>query len=138
MNKNKNAYIAIVTIRKITDVITVGKNNTAKRNLIGETCDESYPQMLDFEFFGKNCDLLKDFQEGDTAEIKFDIRGREWRDPKTGSVRIFMSLSAWAIEDIAAQHPVPGSTATPEVNSTSTAAKTGVAVDVLSEEDIPF
>lgn len=100
----KPAYMATVTVSRLTDAIAVGSKGTLKRNLVGTT-DGDYPQTLDFEFFGKNVDLLEDVRPGDVVEVKFDLRGREWTNPNTGKTSVFVTLSAYGLHNLMGEIP---------------------------------
>jgi hypothetical protein len=112
----------------MTKAVAVGQKGTMKRNLVGKTVDGEYPQTLEFEFFGKNVDLINSVKENDTVEIKFDIRGREWagKDGKS-EPRVFVSLSAFGIRQMRE--------ATAEDDGSPVAPMDATTVD---DEDIPF
>lgn len=44
------------------------------------------------------CDMLDPYNEGDVLKVNFNLRGRRWKNPKTGETRFFNSLDAWKIE----------------------------------------
>lgn len=92
-----------VNVSRITDAIAIGAKGTQKRALIGTT-DGDYPQTLEFEFFGKNVELLNDVRPGDIVEIKYDLRGREWTNPNTNKTSVFVSLSAFSLNNLMAVH----------------------------------
>lgn len=62
--------------------------------------DESsqYPQSVLFQSVQDKCELLDNFKVDDVVEVTFNLRGREWINPKDGSIRFFNSLDAWKIE----------------------------------------
>ena len=85
-------------------IVAIGEPQTfgtfTKRVLVLEIADGNYPQMVPFEFGGKNLLLLdgNDVKVGATAKVTFNLRGRGWTDPKTGEVKYFGSLSGWKLE----------------------------------------
>jgi hypothetical protein len=69
-----------------------------KREFVIET-DDKYPQMVKFELTQDNCNILDKYNIGDTVNVYFNIRGREWMN-KNNDVVYFVSLNAWRIEQI--------------------------------------
>lgn len=77
----------------------------SKRLLVVSDDDENYPQLVSFEFVNDKTDLLDPYAPGDTVEVSFGLRGREWTNPKTNEVRYFNTLSAFKIEGEAGTTP---------------------------------
>lgn len=76
------------------------KETFRKREFVIEYADNpNYPQMLKFELVNDNCSMIDGFQINDEIEIDFDIRGREWVNPK-GEKIYFTSLSAYRLRKI--------------------------------------
>ena len=97
-----------------------------KRELVLNTGGE-YSQQILFQFTNDSCEALEGLKEGDQIDIYFDIRGREWTNPKTGEVRYFNTLNAWKY-DVQTKETVH-----------SKATTTPVPVDDLSpDNDLPF
>lgn len=67
-----------------------------KREFVLEIADGKYPQTILFQLTGDRCEVLDDFQEGQTVEVEFNLRGREWTSPK-GEVKFFNTLDAWKL-----------------------------------------
>lgn len=105
------------------------KETFRKREFVVEYADNpNYPQMLKFELVNDNCSMIDGYQIGDEIEIDFDIRGREWINPK-GEKVYFTSLSAFRLRKINNpdnpdnfEPPAPGDIPPPPEN----------------EEDLPF
>ena len=95
----------------------------SKRTIVLSDDDENYPQLVAFEFVNDKTNLLDPYSEGDTVEVSFSLRGREWTNEKTGETRFFNTLSAFKIEGEA---------------GTSPAQKVEAPVDEKEEEDLPF
>lgn len=55
------------------------------------TTDERFPQDIKFNCLKEKADMLNNFKAGDTVQVNFDIRGREYND------RYFVDLNAWKI-----------------------------------------
>jgi hypothetical protein len=73
------------------------KDTFRKREFIVIYADKpEFPQYIKFELIQDNCDYLDEFKAGDDVEINFDLRGREWVNPK-GEKVYFNSLLAWKI-----------------------------------------
>lgn len=73
------------------------KETFKKREFVVEYAENpNYPQLLKFELINDNCSMIDKFQVGDEIEIDFDIRGREWINPK-GEKVYFTSLSAYRL-----------------------------------------
>ena len=85
-------------IRVIGEVKTYGEKGFRKRELV-LTTEEQYPQHILIEFVQNNCDLLDNFQIGETVRIGINIRGREWVNPE-GETKFFNSIQGWRIESI--------------------------------------
>lgn len=51
-----------------------------------------YPQKVKFQLFGDRCDLMDNYEVGQSINVHFDIRGNEWEG------KIINSLNAWKIE----------------------------------------
>lgn len=84
------------TIHKIFSTQDVSAS-FKKRDFVIET-DEQYPQMVKFELSQAKCDDIAKFKEGDIITVNFNVRGREWNNPKTGEMNYFNSLQAWRLE----------------------------------------
>lgn len=128
----KYAYMATVTVSRLTDAIAVGSKGTLKRNLVGTT-DGDYPQTLDFEFFGKNVDLLEDVRPGDVVEVKYDLRGREWTNPNTGKTSVFVTLSAFGLTNMMDDIP-PASTEPVATQKSAPPSPPGATINLPADE----
>ena len=83
--------MALTTTGKISKVLEKKQNgNFTVQKFVIETTDK-YPQTVPFELYNDKIDLLKNFKEGDTVEVSFNLRGREWKG------QYYSSLSAWKI-----------------------------------------
>jgi single-strand DNA-binding protein len=61
------------------------------REFVIEVADGQYPQMVKFQLVQDKCELVNDYSEGDSVEVEFDLRGREWNG------KYFTNLQAWRI-----------------------------------------
>lgn len=58
-----------------------------------------YPQTIQFQLSQDRCELINSFKVGDSVDVHFNLRGREWTNPQ-GEVKYFNSLDAWKIESL--------------------------------------
>ena len=62
------------------------------REFVIETLDGNYQQYIKFQLTQDRCQLVDQYQEGDTIKVHFDLRGREWQG------KYFTNLNAWRLE----------------------------------------
>lgn len=62
-----------------------------KRNFVVTTGDK-YPETVAFELINDKCDLADAFAAGQSVEVSFNVRGREYNG------KYYTNLSAWKIE----------------------------------------
>ncbi|MCG5053147.1 MAG: DUF3127 domain-containing protein [Myxococcales bacterium] len=67
-----------------------------KREFVLELADGKYPQTVMFQLTGDRCEQLDSYEEGQTVEVEFSLRGREWTSPK-GEVKYFNTLDVWQV-----------------------------------------
>ena len=68
-----------------------------KREFVLEIAENpQYPQYVAFELTGDRVGEIEQFRVGDTLEVEFSLRGREWTS-RQGEVRYFNSLDVRAI-----------------------------------------
>ena len=118
------------TIKLIGDTKTYGDNGFRKRELV-LTTEEQYPQHILIEFIQNNCELLDNYNIGQTVRIGINIRGREWESPDQG-IKYFNSIQGWRIESLddqvmdSAPEDLPIESDNPPKD------------DDLTEDDLPF
>lgn len=83
-------YKAEGKIEKIFDSETKGASFQVRQFVI-EVTEGQYPQMVAFQLVQDKCTLIDDYAEGDSVEVEFDLRGREWNG------KYFTNLQAWRI-----------------------------------------
>jgi hypothetical protein len=59
--------------------------------------DPTYPQSIKLEFVQDKCTLLDDVKIGQTIDVEFNLRGREWTNQQ-GVTGYFNTLQAWKID----------------------------------------
>tara|TARA_B100000941_G_C28480608_1_gene541907 strand:+ start:578 stop:949 length:372 start_codon:yes stop_codon:yes gene_type:complete len=117
-------------IKLIGDTKTYGDNGFRKRELV-LTTEEQYPQHILIEFIQNNCELLDNYNIGQTVRIGINIRGREWESPDQG-IKYFNSIQGWRIESLDDQvmdSPPEDIAIEDTIESKS---------DDLTEDDLPF
>lgn len=68
-----------------------------KREFIVEYAENAqYPELIQFEAIQEKCDLLDNYQVGQTVDVGFNLKGRSWTNPE-GQVKYFNSLQAWRL-----------------------------------------
>ena len=99
-----------------------------KRNFVVETLENPlYPQLISFELNQDRCGVIDRFNVGDSIEVTFNLRGREWTNPQ-GEKKYFNSLEAWRVNAVA-------STGTAE--SATASGGNGLSAD-NPDSDLPF
>jgi len=83
-------------IKIINETQTFGEKGFRKRELVLTTSEE-YPQMLMVEFVQDKCDLLDQYQVGQSVNISINLRGREYINPE-GVAKYFNSIQGWRIQ----------------------------------------
>jgi len=68
------------------------KDTFSKRKIVISDEADQYPQLIEFEAQQKGCDMLDRIREGDWVTCKFEVRGRAWSNPKTGTMSYFVTL----------------------------------------------
>ena len=84
------SYTVTGRVHYVGEITEVGKNALQKREFVLETLDQ-YPQLIKFELIKDKTTLIDTNNVGASAEVHFDLRGREWNE------KYFTSLQAWKI-----------------------------------------
>jgi single-strand DNA-binding protein len=125
-------------IKRISDTQVIS-DRFSKREFVVETQD-MYPQFVSFQATQDKCSLLDGFQTGDSVEVSFNLRGREWTSPQ-GELKYFNSLEAWRIEKPVGSNPSEGFS---EMNLDSTKTAVSETENMIEnskseeEDDLPF
>lgn len=99
-----------------------------KREFVVETNDQ-YPQLLQLELQGQNCDSIDAYKVGQEVSCGLNIRGRMWTNPQ-GEEKYFNTLVCWKIQP--SNTPVGGNT------NTATTKTNPKQVSAEEESDLPF
>ena len=103
----------------------------SKREFVIEMKDGMYPQSIQFQMAQDKCSLLDTVGVGQEVEVSFNLRGREWTDPKTNQVKVFNTLDAFRVEAVSSAAPRPVAVAAEPVAAVTTATPS-------EEEELPF
>lgn len=120
-------YKAEGKIEKIFDSETKGASFQVRQFVI-EVTEGQYPQMVAFQLVQDKCTLIDDYAEGDTVEVEFDLRGREWNG------KYFTNLQAWRISKAGESGDESGQTGSQSVVEKRPEPKATSDFD----DDIPF
>ncbi len=121
-------------IKMIDQTKEVGTSGFKKRDVV-VTTDEQYPQHILVQFVQDKCDLLNNYQVGESVKIDINLRGREWVNPQ-GETVYFNTIQGWRIGKLTPEAPV----ATPSYAATPAATPFETTQDFKEEEhdDLPF
>lgn len=101
----------------------------SKRDFVVTDTSDKYPQDISFQLTQDKCSVLDAFMEGESVDVSFNLRGREWQSPQ-GEVKYFNTLEAWRVEKVGTAN-VPMTPRTPEAPIVSGDA-------TATDEDLPF
>ena len=88
-------------------------NSFKKREFVLEYTDNPlYPQFVKFESTQDRVDLIEPYNTGDTIEVEFNLKGREWTNPQ-GKKVYFNTLDAWRISKPAGEEPAAEGSGSP-------------------------
>ena len=101
----------------------------SKRDLVVTDTSSQYPQDISFQLAQDKCSVLDAFMEGESVEVSFNLRGREWKSPQ-GDVKYFNTLEAWRIEKADSPQTATLMPRTPQ--------EAVVTSEPTEDEDLPF
>lgn len=100
-----------------------------KREFVLEIEDGNYTQHVKFQLTQDRCDLLNDFNKGESIQVSFSLAGRPYTN-KEGNTVYFTNLNAWrVVKDEYNQGAAPEAVPMPSTNDE-------VAAD--ANDDLPF
>ena len=120
-------------IKMIDQTKEVGSGGFKKRDVV-VTTDEQYPQHISVQFVQDKCDLLNNFQVGESVKIDINLRGREWTNAQ-GETVYFNTIQGWRIGKLQAENA-----AAPQMPPMPAAQAFAPATNLNEEEadDLPF
>lgn len=120
---------------KIYDMEVKGTNSFRTREFVIETMDGAYPNYIKFQSVQDKCDLLNQFQEGESIKVSFDLRGRQWQE------KYFTNLNAWRIEkssNTSANPTAPSGSGSFDNTPSSFPTSSSSGLSSAEAEDLPF
>lgn len=109
---------------------TESKTDTFQAREFVIEIEGNYPQLIKFQLVQDRCSLIDEYEEGDTINVHFDLRGREWNG------KYFTNLNAWRVERPSAAAPTPDAPSQPAGNDTFPAADD--EPPAAADDDLPF
>ena len=79
--------------------------------------------------------MLDGMTEGETVEVSFNLRGREWTSPQ-GEVKYFNTLDAWRVEKMGQGMP-QGGPSDMNLDPAASPMPSG-GTDASEDDDLPF
>lgn len=112
-----------------------------KREFVLEISEEIngnvYTNYAKMQLVQNKCEIIDNFQIGDTVKVSFNIKGNKWE--RDGNVNYITNLDAWRIEN-AQQAGQATSAASPAYQAPSNAGNTNMNYNPSPEnaDDLPF
>lgn len=91
---------------KVINATNQVSDKFSKREFVITDGSSMYPQDIMFQLTQDKCNLLDGLTVGQSVEVSFNLRGKEWVSPQ-GDVRYFNTLEAWRITPQSAATPTP-------------------------------
>lgn len=91
---------------KVINATNQVSDKFSKREFVITDGSSMYPQDIIFQLTQDKCNLLDGLTVGQSVEVSFNLRGREWINPQ-GEAKYFNSLEAWRITPQSAATPTP-------------------------------
>jgi hypothetical protein len=118
------------TIVRVNQTEVRGNNFQIRAVHVLIDSDTDYPQTIQIELAGDRCAEGDKLINGQVVEFDCDIRGREWKDPKTDTMKVFNTIGCWKVKVIQDIQHTPQ---TPLFNN-ATPTETNQA----NADDLPF
>ena len=104
-----------------------------KREFVVEYVENpQYPELLKFDLIQDKCDLLEEFNVGESLKVEFNLKGRKWTDP-SGNDKYFNTLQAWRLSTVNAA----GSNSGPAETDSGPATE-AIGESFSEDDDLPF
>lgn len=125
------------TIKVVKDTVQV-TDTFAKREFVVTDTSGMYPQDILFQAVQDRCSMVDGYQTGESVEVSFNLRGREWTSPQ-GEVKYFNTLDAWRIEHAGAGQAMPQEGPSEmNLNNNTTQATVETNTQAAEDDDLPF
>ena len=112
-------YEFIGTVRAVGELQTFASGFTKRDLVVEEERAGNWPNVVAFAFKKDNAAKLEGIVPGMRVKVGFAVDGREWTDPKTGTVRYFSDLTALRLERLDGEVSVPEPAVPDEVSADS-------------------
>jgi len=103
------------TVVRVNPTEVRGNNFHVRSIHVSIDNDTDYPQTIQIELAGDRCAEGDKLINGQIVEFDCDLRGREWKDPKTDTMKVFNTIGCWkvkVIQDIQHEQQIPAPTQT--------------------------
>jgi len=104
-----------------------------KREFVITDNESMYPQDIMFQAAQDKCSIMDGIMEGQTIEVSFNLRGREWVSPQN-ETKYFNTLDAWRVE-VVSENAQSASLSVQMIESEKVPAPVDGAE---GEDDLPF
>jgi len=121
-------------IKVIKDTVQVTEK-FAQGDFVVTDASSMYLQEILFQAVQDKCSMLDGMTEGDSVDVSFNLRGREWTSPQ-GEVKYFNTLDAWRIEKVGQGMP-QGGPSDMNLDPVASAMPSG-GMDASDDDDLPF
>ncbi|MEN9655243.1 MAG: hypothetical protein RL311_151 [Bacteroidota bacterium] len=108
----------------------------SKREFVVVT-PEKYPQSIQLELQGQNCDIIDSYKEGQQVICDINIRGRLWTSPQ-GEDKYFNTLVAWKIQPVSSENATEFQTPKPTSKPYNSFVDEPKEFKNEKEDDLPF
>lgn len=115
-------------ILKVKGKETKVSDRFKKREFVLSDNSPSYPQTILFQLTQDRCPLIENVNVGDEVTVHFQLKGREWTNPK-GEVKVFNSLDVFKVER-ANNNSMPENVSEPNFNNETLVP--------TPDDDLPF
>ena len=93
-----SSYTISGRIEWIGEVREVGKNGFLTLDFVLEVESKYRPQMIKFKVVKDRASAFRNQHRiGEKVDVRFDVGGRRYDNPKTGEVNYFNELTAWDV-----------------------------------------
>ena len=122
------------TVKKIGEPQTFASGFSKREVILEEDKDSKWPNVVAFVFKKEGMSKIEGLKAGDRVKVGFAVDGREWTDPKSGTVRYFTDLTGLFVEPLSAAPEAPAGDGADHLPSYPPPME-GPSVD---DEDLPF
>ena len=85
------------TLKKKGDTVQLTESFVKRDFTMVVDENSPYPQVVQLQLTQNNCDKIDRIQEGEIITVKFNVKGKEYKDKVTGEPKVITNLDAWSI-----------------------------------------